>query len=163
MKKIFIGVAAVVIAAVILIFAFQRAEGPVAPTTPPAASGTVPGASSTVPSPTPSPTPSAKGTVQGQVLLGPICPVERIPPDPNCAPRPYQAAIRVQPADPSAPSLTIQSDASGSFSVSLDPGTYTFHAQNANSSYYPRCEDAQVRVVAGAAQTVTINCDTGIR
>src|SRR5271169_551088 len=38
---------------------------------------------------------SPEGTVEGSVMLGPTCPVERIPPDPACAPRPYQTRITV--------------------------------------------------------------------
>ena len=109
------------------------------------------------------PVASVKGVVSGSVMLGPTCPVERNPPDPDCAPRPYQTTIDIQPANPSAPSITVPTDASGTFSVSLDPGTYTLHAESQNNSSLPRCTDAQVNVDAGASQTTTINCDTGIR
>src|SRR5437764_398930 len=33
--------------------------------------------------------------VNGQVLLGPTCPVERIPPDPQCAPKPYSTLVTI--------------------------------------------------------------------
>src|ERR1035437_9718286 len=33
--------------------------------------------------------------ISGTVLLGPTCPVERIPPDPQCAPKPYSTSINI--------------------------------------------------------------------
>ncbi len=123
-------------------------------------SGTTASTSGTTP-PTPQPILSQKGVVRGQVLLGPTCPVERNPPDPACAPKPYQTTIRIQPANPSAPYTTISTDASGSFSVSLDAGTYTFQPQGGNP--LPRCNEMQVEVSSGQSQTVNLDCDTGIR
>lgn len=111
----------------------------------------------------PSPAPGGEGTVTGQVLLGPTCPVERIPPEPQCAPRPYATTIHVQSAEnPSTPYATISSNASGAFSVSLDPGVYTFTAQG-SASMPPTCRPVQVTVVANIIATTTIDCDTGIR
>src|SRR5207253_9569337 len=40
-----------------------------------------------------------KQGIRGTVLLGPICPVERIPPDPQCADKPYAASLVVTAAD----------------------------------------------------------------
>lgn len=104
----------------------------------------------------------AKGTVTGQVLLGPTCAVERVPPDPLCADKPYQTTIQVQSINPSAPYTTISTDASGAFSVSLDPGTYIFTPQG-GASRFPICSAAQVVVFAGQTQTIKLHCDTGIR
>ena len=108
------------------------------------------------------PAQSAKGTITGTVLLGPTCPVERMPPDPGCADKPYQTTIRIQPLNSSAPHTTASSDASGAFSVSLAPGTYILSAGSA-TSMPPRCQPMQVTVTAGRTKTVTMECDTGIR
>ena len=147
MKNIFIGVGVLVVITIIVLFVFQIVY-PSSWITPIPPSG--------VP-------PSAKGIVHGQVLLGPTCPVERNPPDPNCAPRPYQTSIRVQPVSPSSPYMTITTDASGTFTVSIDPGTYTLQPQSQNNSVYPRCTATEVTVVAGQTQNVNLDCDTGIR
>lgn len=110
---------------------------------------------------------SAAGTgsrviVQGSVLLGPTCPVEQNPPQPGCAPKPYETTIKILPAGSLTPLATVSSNASGTFSVSLAPGTYTLQAQGGNG-VPPTCRPLAVTVKAGAAQTVTIQCDTGIR
>ena len=107
-----------------------------------------------------SPSPS-KGTIRGQVLLGPICPVERIPPDPKCAPKPFITTIDILTNLTSSPKSSVATDASGRFALSLDPGTYVLRARS--SSTYPRCSDLPVKVFARKAQSVIINCDTGIR
>ena len=47
---------------------------------------------------TTSPVPSLAGgppSVKGTVTAGPVCPVERNPPDPSCAPRPVAGAVIV--------------------------------------------------------------------
>lgn len=107
-----------------------------------------------------------EGTVKGQVLLGPTCPVERVPPDLQCADKPYQTTIRVQPIKHSASYTTVSTDASGAFSVSLDPGTYTFTPQGGGGALkflLPFCSKAQVVVFAGQTQTINLHCDSGIR
>lgn len=105
-------------------------------------------------------TPS-KGTLRGQVLLGPTCPVERIPPDPACAPKPYKTTINIWSALTGSPYKSVATDASGGFTISLDPGAYVLRAMS--GSTYPRCSDLEVKVFAGKAQSVIMNCDTGIR
>ncbi len=163
MNKLAAIVVIIVIVAGGIFFVLQVQPQTTLPTTiPPVATGTPPTASGTT-TPQPLPAPSAKGVVRGQVLLGPTCPVERVPPDPACAPKPYQTTIRIQPVNPSAAYMTISSDASGMFTTSLDLGSYTLQAQSANNSYYPHCSPVQVSVSAGQSQNVTINCDTGIR
>jgi hypothetical protein len=107
-------------------------------------------------------TSTLQGNVGGQVLLSPICPVERMPPDPNCAPKPYQTTIVAFKATAtSTPFLTTTSDLSGTFAFSLPSGAYILRARG--GSAYPRCQDALVQINVGKSQNVVINCDTGIR
>ena len=104
------------------------------------------------------------GTVQGKVILGPTCPTEKIPPDPACAPKPYQASIAISSniENPQGAVLKIiASDASGTFTVSLPAGEYSFLVQSA--AKYPVCTGTLVDVLAGKTSTTTINCDSGIR
>ena len=117
----------------------------------------------TTSSSTPSKSPSAlKGIVHGQVLLGPTCPAERIPPDPACAPKPDETMVEVFAVAVSAnPVKTVATDASGYFNFSLDPGEYVLRAKG--GSLYPRCADTSIKVSAGTSQNVILNCDTGIR
>ncbi len=100
--------------------------------------------------------------IRGKVLLGPTCPVERNPPDPNCADRPYQTTVIVIRAeDPTHIFLVTKSDASGIFAVSLPPGQYTLGAGEAK--LLPRCDHPLVTVTQNMVASATIHCDTGIR
>lgn len=68
-------------------------------------------------------TPGGEGIIQGSVVLGPTCPVERIPPDPACAPKPYATKVDIYRQVGSAtPYKTVATNASGTFNVALDPG-----------------------------------------
>jgi len=102
------------------------------------------------------------GTIHGQLLLGPTCPVERNPPDPLCAAKPYQTTVvAFKATDTATPYKNTASDASGIFVLSLAPGAYVIHA--GSGLVYPRCANVQVQVSAGGSQNIVINCDTGIR
>ncbi len=106
--------------------------------------------------------PPSAANVHGQVLLGPTCPVERIPPDPACAPKPYVTTVDVFTArDTAHPYRTQRTNVSGAFNFILGPGAYVLRAQS--GSPYPRCTDLPIEVTAGVPQRVILNCDTGIR
>jgi hypothetical protein len=99
--------------------------------------------------------------VRGSVLLGPTCPVERIPPDPACADKPYATAIMVYRAGSSSPFVIGNSNASGAFEFSLPPGSYTLTA--GSGKMLPRCASVDVTVATSGYIATTISCDTGIR
>lgn len=111
----------------------------------------------------PCPTIKNEGTVSGKVTLSPTCPVERIPPDPQCAPKPYATQIyvleRYSPA--AAAYKVIQSAADGTYSVTLPAGDYTLRP--IGGQVLPRCESQDVTVKAGENLTVDLSCDSGIR
>jgi hypothetical protein len=104
---------------------------------------------------------SLKGIVHGQVLLGPICPVERNPPNPVCAPKPYKTTINIFRTVVGTVYKKVATDASGHFTISLAPGVYILRARS--GAVYPRCADRRIKVLAKKSQNVKINCDTGIR
>lgn len=99
--------------------------------------------------------------VSGTVSLGPTCPVERIPPDPQCANKGYATAVVAYRAGSSKPFVIGNSDATGAFKLSLPPGLYTLKA--GGSTMLPRCNPVDVTVAATGYATTTISCDTGIR
>lgn len=102
--------------------------------------------------------PGAPQGIEGQVLLGPMCPVQQV--GNPCPDQPYQAWIDVR--DSGGGLVTrVQSDTAGHFKVGLVPGTYILHPESGNP--LPRASDQQVEVVAGAYTSVTISFDTGIR
>jgi hypothetical protein len=104
---------------------------------------------------------SSESGIRGTVALGPTCPVERVPPDPRCADRPYAAPIAVYRNGSSVPLATGMSDADGTFAFQLPAGTYTLIAGGATS--LPRCAAVTVQVREASFATTTIECDTGIR
>jgi hypothetical protein len=100
--------------------------------------------------------------VRGTVTIGPTCPVERIPPTPFCAPRPYQTSIVIsRNIATSVALMTVKSDASGTFTAVLDPGQYVLQPQG--GSPLPRCGGTPVTVTAQTFSDVTLICDSGIR
>lgn len=99
--------------------------------------------------------------VRGAVSLGPTCPVERNPPDPACADKPFATSITVRRAGRATPFVIGNSDAEGAFHFALPPGSYVLTA--GTSAVLPRCAAVTVVVEPSAYTTATISCDTGIR
>lgn len=100
--------------------------------------------------------------IRGTVMLGPTCPVQRMPPDPACADKPYATTIAVYRPGSNSEFAVGKSDTNGTFEFSLPPGSYTLAA--GNSMNFPRCASpADVIVPTTGYVTTTISCDTGIR
>ncbi len=105
-------------------------------------------------------TPAVSG-IKGKVTLGPTCPLQRIPPDPNCADKPYSTLIAVfSSSDPVHAQVLTRSNADGTFSISLPAGEYLLGAGEKN---LPRCPIQEVTVEPKTVKEVDIFCDTGIR
>lgn len=101
--------------------------------------------------------------IRGTVMAGPTCPVERNPPDPNCADRPVETNISFYRAsDPTHGIAYITSDAQGAFQLSLPPGDYIVMA-GPYGVPYPRCADTSATVGPTGYTPIVISCDTGIR
>ncbi len=99
--------------------------------------------------------------IKGKVMLGPTCPVEKIPPDPNCGEKPYETLVVVFKKEDPVHAFTItRSDANGVFSFPLPPGEYTLGAGERN---IPRCDHPRVTVYPKGYASINISCDTGIR
>ncbi len=99
------------------------------------------------------------GYLTGRVTTSPTCPVERIPPDPKCAPKGYQTGIFVTSQ---YFNQQITSDPNGYYSINLTPGTYSLKPVAAN--ILPRCTEVNnVKINKDATTTVNIDCDSGIR
>ncbi len=106
------------------------------------------------------PSGAGQSGVHGVVQLGPTCPVEQNPPDPQCADRPYATTITARTMS-GAVVKTAQSASNGTFTLTLPAGTYTLTA--AGGHMLPRCADVSVTVRSGVYASTTIFCDTGIR
>lgn len=110
--------------------------------------------------------PSPGGSAQTGLVItanaGPVCPVETVPPDPACAPRPVVGAVvKIRDADGSEIS-SVALDASGAAFVALPPGEYTVEPQPVDG-ILGTAEPVEVMVVQGAAIPIPLTYDTGIR
>ena len=99
--------------------------------------------------------------VTGQVLAGPTCPVERIPPDPRCAPRPVSGAVLLFIDDFGREAGRAVSGDDGQFTISLPAGRYTLTPQPV-VGLLGTAPPQEVTVTSAGAH-VTVLYDTGIR
>ena len=95
-------------------------------------------------------------------VAGPVCPVEQVPPDPNCAPRPVAGAtVAIRDAQ-GVEVKRISLDAAGSAFVELPPGAYEVVGGEV-TGLMGVPEPQHATVSEGAATTVDLAYDTGIR
>ena len=73
--------------------------------------------------------PFAGGGISGVVTSGPVCPVERMSPDPACADRPVVGATLIILGSGGGEVARVTTDGVGRFSVDLAPGSYTVEPQ----------------------------------
>jgi hypothetical protein len=100
--------------------------------------------------------------MEGRVMVGPTCPVERNPPDPACADRPLQTNLSVRTPDLKRRVKDFASDKQGWFKVSVAPGEYVI--RNADQArMYPTCSAGPITVKANNYTQVRVECDSGIR
>ena len=93
---------------------------------------------------------------------GPMCPVETIPPDPACAPRPVPGAA-VDILDGQGRSVAaVVLDAKGTAIVALSAGNYVVQAQPA-AGLMGTPGPMNVAVVEGTMTPVVLSYDPGIR
>lgn len=93
---------------------------------------------------------------------GPVCPVESIPPDPACAPRPVAGAVVTIRDVDGAQVATATLDAAGSAFVEVPAGDYVVEAATVEGMMGLPAP-LQVTVADGAATIVDLAYDTGIR
>jgi hypothetical protein len=114
----------------------------------------------------PTASPIATGVPGTGVLItaqaGPTCPVERVPPDPACAPRPVAGAT-VDVLDMRGGVVaTVTTDEAGTVQILLAPGDYVVQGRAANG-LMGTAPPVNVTVVDGTLAPVVLAYDTGIR
>ena len=122
-----------------------------------------PGASGSA-APSESPADSAavpQSGIEGTATAGPVCPVEKVPPDPACAPRPVAGAAIVIRAAGGAVVARVQTAADGTYHVDLPPGLYDVEPQPAEGVL--GTAPAQRVTVGAGVLTLDLAYDTGIR
>lgn len=104
------------------------------------------------------------GTLEITAVAGPVCPVEQIPPDPGCAPRPVAGAtVLVQPGDGrDIVVATLVTDDDGTARAELPAGDYIVIGA-AVDGLMGTPEPSRVTVDAGEIVSVDLAWDTGIR
>jgi hypothetical protein len=109
---------------------------------------------------------SGKGVLAGKVTIGPICPVEKYPPDPNCQPtaETYEAwPVWVWNADKSAKVVQIQPEIDGSYKSELPVGIYIIDLGIQNNGIGGSNLPVQIVINSNQTTSLDINIDTGIR
>jgi|SRR5215468_5621868 len=102
------------------------------------------------------------GGIEGKVVMGPMCPVERK--DQPCPDKPLEASIEIQGQDDQDNKRRIRSGKDGRFRIDLAPGKYTLTPISPNPGAPPRAPGPQsVTVESGKYIHVTIKYDSGIR
>ena len=101
--------------------------------------------------------------VGGSAVAGPVCPVERIPPDPACAPRPVVGAVMVIIASDGLEVARATTDTDGRWTATLAAGTYTLTPQ-AVKGLLGSAPPLQFTVSATTSSvSLDVTYDTGIR
>ncbi len=99
----------------------------------------------------------------GRVLLGPVCPVMGMPPDPDCADKGYETTVQVIEKNGTKSSLfaSVKTDKDGNYKVMLPPGEYRLQALGGQP--FPTCAWEEVTIEQDTVITRDLSCDTGIR
>jgi hypothetical protein len=105
------------------------------------------------------------GVLKGKISIGPICPVETIPPDPRCLPtaETYRAwATAVWTLNRKVKVASLNPNLDGKYEINLPSGSYIIDFDQSNhfgSSNLPSI----VTISLGDTTKLNINIDTGIR
>ena len=106
------------------------------------------------------------GILEGTISIGPICPVETIPPDPACLPtaETYKAyPVNVFTSDGKTKVAQLLPSLDGSYSSELPPGDYLIVLEGAKNNIGGSNLPVMVSINAQDKTLLNINIDTGIR
>ena len=108
--------------------------------------------------------PPGSSVVVGLVTAGPVCPVERDPPDPACAPRPVEGAVLVVTDATGREVARTTSGADGRYEIRLQPGAFEMAPQPVDGLIgTPEPIPLHVSGPGEVPQRVDVGYDTGIR
>lgn len=103
------------------------------------------------------------GILMGKVSIGPNCPVEREGMPCTPSPEAYTSREFIVFNSNQKEVTRFHADASGSYSISLLPGTYTVVLAKTGIGFMSKDLPATVVIKAGQSATLNIDIDTGIR
>ena len=101
---------------------------------------------------------STTSGVEGQVFIGPVCPV--VQDGQECPDKPYQATLVVNNSN-GREIVKVQTDEQGRFKIPLEPGEYILHPESPN--VMPFAGDLTFNVASGKFTQITVTYDSGIR
>lgn len=106
------------------------------------------------------------GWLERTISIGPICPVEKIPPDPACMPtaETYKAyPVSVFTSDGKRKIAQLEPALDGIFTSELAPGNYQVILETGNKYVGGSNLPAEVSIVSHEKTMLSISIDTGIR
>jgi hypothetical protein len=106
------------------------------------------------------------GFLEGTISIGPICPVEKNPPDPECLPtaETYKAyPVSVFTSDGNTKISQLNPSLDGSFISELPPGSYLVVLEKAQNNIGGSNLPVEVTINSQVKTLLNISIDTGIR
>ena len=106
----------------------------------------------------------AKGFLEGKITIGPLCPVERFPPDPRCQPteETYKAwPIAIWTPDKKTKVAQLTPHLDGTYTITLSPGDYLMDLEK--QPMFGKKLPTTFTITAGKTTILPIDIDTGIR
>lgn len=110
----------------------------------------------------PNPNGAGQTGIGGAVTAGPVCPVEKNPPDPSCAPRPVDGAVLIVGNASGAQVARVTTAPDGTYFAELPAGFYVVTPQPENGLFGTPGPQS-VTVSDGASVRLDLAYDTGIR
>jgi hypothetical protein len=99
--------------------------------------------------------------IEGQVLIGPTCPV--VQQGKECPDNPYQATITVLDASGTRKVARFQTNTEGRFRFPLTPGNYILHPETPENRPIPIAPEQNFTVTEGRFTQISVAYDSGIR
>ena len=106
------------------------------------------------------------GFLEGIISIGPLCPVEKDPPDPDCLPT-YETfkayPVSIWTSDGRRKITRINPALDGSYRIELVPGNYLVKLEKEQNTIGSSNLPVQASIVAQKETFLNIDIDTGIR
>ena len=109
---------------------------------------------------------SGTGVLRGKITIGPLCPVETVPPNPNCSPtaETYKTwATAVWKLDKKTKLVTLNPTLDGNYMTVLPVGKYIIDFDATQNYKAGSNLPTEISVNKNDTTTFNINIDTGIR
>jgi hypothetical protein len=106
------------------------------------------------------------GFLEGIISIGPLCPVEKDPPDPDCLPsyETYKAyPVSIWTSNGRRKITRINPALDGSYRIELVPGNYLIKLEREHNTIGSSNLPVQVSIFAQKETSLNIDIDTGIR